>query len=237
MSFITRTLLRNVPAILKEQSKQNLRTVIFNRFFHKNAALLSEIKIQQSAPNFKGLAVIDGEFKEIELNDYKGQYLVLFFYPLDFTFVCPTEIISFSDRIKEFKELNTKVVGVSVDSQFSHLAWQNQSRKAGGIGQLKYPLLADITKKISRDYGVLLENEGISLRGTFIIDANGILRQYSVNDLPVGRSIDEILRLIKAFQYVEQHGEVCPANWNPESNPDTIKPDVDESKQYFDKHG
>lgn len=133
---------------------------------------------------------------------------VLFFYPLDFTFVCPTEIISFSDRIKEFKELNTEVVGVSVDSHFSHLAWTNTPRKQGGIGKIEYPLLADLTKKVSRDYGVLLEDAGISLRGLFLIDPNQVVRQITINDLPVGRSVDETLRLIKAFQFVDKHGEV-----------------------------
>lgn len=162
---------------------------------------------------------------------------MIFFSLCYSTFVCPTEIIAFSDRIQEFKDINAEVVGVSVDSHFSHLVWSNVERKKGGLGGLKYPLLSDITKKISSDYGVLLEKEGISLRGTFIIDPNGVVRQYSINDLPVGRSVDEVLRLIKAFQFVEKHGEVCPANWNPESNPDTIKPDVQESKEYFNKHG
>lgn len=156
---------------------------------------------------------------------------------LSSTFVCPTEIISFSDRINEFKELGAEVVGVSVDSQFSHLAWINTDRKHGGLGKLNYPLLADITKQISLNYGVLLEKDGVALRGTFIIDPNGVLRQFSVNDLPVGRSVSECLRLIKAFQFVEKHGEVCPANWDPKENPDTIKPDVQKSKEYFNKHG
>lgn len=139
---------------------------------------------------------------------YYRNFQVLFFYPLDFTFVCPTEIISFSDRIKEFKDLNTEVVGVSVDSHFSHLAWSNTPRKQGGIGKIEYPLLADLTKKVSADYGVLLEDAGISLRGLFIIDPNQVVRQITINDLPVGRSVDETLRLIKAFQFVDKHGEV-----------------------------
>lgn len=129
------------------------------------------------------------------------------------------------------------MVGVSVDSHFSHLAWTNLARKDGGLGQLKYPLLADITKNISRNYDTLLEKEGISLRGLFIIDPEGILRQITINDLPVGRSVDETLRLVKAFQFVAKHGEVCPANWDPKSNPDTIKPDVKGSQDYFNKHG
>lgn len=194
-------------------------------------------QVQQPAPTFKGTAVFNNDFKEISLNDYKGKYLVLFFYPLDFTFVCPTEIIAFSDRMSEFKALNTEIVGVSVDSHFSHLSWVNTERKDGGIGKLNYPLLADLTKNISRDYGVLIENEGIALRGSFLIDPNGVVRQITINDLPVGRSVDETLRIIKAFQFVEKHGEVCPANWNPDSNSDTIKPDPKGSKDYFNKHG
>ncbi|XP_059616911.1 peroxiredoxin [Phlebotomus argentipes] len=230
MATIVRSLLKtNLPSALRQTS-------LFRRHISTGTPLLAA-KIQQPAPNFKGTAVVNGEFKEISLSDYKGKYLVLFFYPLDFTFVCPTEIIAFSDRMSEFQKLNTEVVGVSVDSHFSHLAWTNLERKHGGLGKLKYPLLADITKQISRDYDVLLEQNGISLRGLFIVDPNGILRQITVNDLPVGRSVDETLRLIKAFQFVEKHGEVCPANWNPDTNPDTIKPTVQASKDYFQKHG
>jgi len=188
-------------------------------------------KVQKPAPDFKSNAVVDGQFKEIQLSDYKGKYLVLFFYPLDFTFVCPTEIIAFSDRINEFKKLDTEVIGVSVDSHFSHLAWINTPRKQGGLGEMKYPLLADLTKQISKDYGVLLEDAGIALRGLFIIDPKGIVRQITINDLPVGRSVDETLRLVEAFQFVDKHGEVCPANWKKGSA--TIKPDPQGSKEYF----
>lgn len=148
--------------------------------------------------------------------------------------MCPTEIIAFSDRIADFHAINTEVVGVSVDSHFSHLAWCNIERKQGGLGTLKYPLLSDLTKKIASDYDVLIK-EGISLRGTFIIDSKGTIRQKSINDLPIGRSVDETLRLIKAVQFFEAHGEVCPANWHPEHNSDTIKPSVDASKEYFRK--
>lgn len=153
---------------------------------------------------------------------------------MDFTFVCPTEIIAFSDRINEFKALNCNVVGVSVDSHFSHLAWTNLPRKQGGIGKIDYPLLADLTKKVSSDYGVLLEG-GISLRGLFIIDPNQVVRQITINDLPVGRSVDETLRLIKAFQFSDKHGEVCPANWDEKNNKATIKPDPKGSQEYFSK--
>uniref|UniRef100_D3TN04 thioredoxin-dependent peroxiredoxin n=1 Tax=Glossina morsitans morsitans TaxID=37546 RepID=D3TN04_GLOMM len=236
MSLLAKAFLRNLPQIGKQLCQQQQTQQTLTRLLHQTTPLLS-VKIQQPAPDFKGIAVVGKEFKEIQLSDYLGKYLVLFFYPLDFTFVCPTEIISFSERIKEFKELNAEVVGVSVDSHFSHLVWANVDRKAGGLGGLNYPLLSDITKQISEKYGVLLESQGISLRGTFIIDPNGNVRQYSINDLPVGRSVDEVLRLIKAFQFVDEHGEVCPANWNPKTNPDTIKPDVNKAKEYFNKHG
>ncbi|XP_049279261.1 peroxiredoxin-2 [Anopheles funestus] len=228
MSF----LIRNLPQVCSRLSNG----VVFQRNLLHTGRMLAMAKVQHPAPSFKGTAVVNNDFREIKLEDYKGKYLVLFFYPLDFTFVCPTEIIAFSDRIKEFKELNTEVVGVSVDSHFSHLAWINTPRKAGGLGKLEYPLLADITKQISADYGVLLK-EGISLRGLFIIDPNGVVRQITINDLPVGRSVDETLRLIKAFQFVEKHGEVCPANWEPKTNAATIKPNPKDSREYFEKHG
>uniref|UniRef100_A0A8C0IH57 Thioredoxin-dependent peroxide reductase, mitochondrial n=1 Tax=Bubo bubo TaxID=30461 RepID=A0A8C0IH57_BUBBB len=164
-----------------------------------------------------GTAVVNGEFKELSLDDFKGKYLVLFFYPLDFTFVCPTEIVAFSNKANEFHDVNCDVVAVSVDSHFCHLAWINTPRKSGGLGKMNIPVLSDLTKQISRDYGVLLEGPGIALRGLFIIDPNGIIKHLSINDLPVGRSVEETLRLVKAFQYVETHGEVCPANWTPDS--------------------
>nr|ACO51633.1 Thioredoxin-dependent peroxide reductase, mitochondrial precursor [Aquarana catesbeiana] len=189
--------------------------------------------VTQLAPQFKGTAVVNGEFKDFSLDDFKGKYLVLFFYPLDFTFVCPTEIVAFSDKANEFHDVNCEVVAVSVDSHFCHLAWTNTPRKSGGLGHMNIPLLSDLTKQISRDYGVLLENPGIALRGLFLIDPNGIVRHMSVNDLPVGRSVEETLRLVKAFQYVETHGEVCPANWTPHAP--TIKPSPEGSKEYFNK--
>uniref|UniRef100_A0A1A8D6H3 Thioredoxin-dependent peroxide reductase, mitochondrial n=1 Tax=Nothobranchius kadleci TaxID=1051664 RepID=A0A1A8D6H3_NOTKA len=189
--------------------------------------------VTQPAPTFKATAVHNGEFKDLSLDDFKGKYLVLFFYPLDFTFVCPTEIISFSDKANEFHDVNCEVVGVSVDSHFTHLAWVNTPRKAGGLGNIHIPLLSDLNKQISRDYGVLLEGPGIALRGLFIIDPNGVVKHMSVNDLPVGRSVEETLRLVKAFQFVETHGEVCPASWTPDSP--TIKPTPEGSKEYFEK--
>ncbi|GAA53852.1 Peroxiredoxin-1 [Clonorchis sinensis] len=213
-----------------------LTAVRFSRL-QKSSTLLATrgytVQVQKPAPDFSGIAVSDGEFKEIKLKDFLGKYLVLFFYPLDFTFVCPTELIAFSDKVDEFSKINTAVVGVSTDSHFSHLAWINTPRKEGGLGGLRYPLLADYKKSISRDYGVLQEEMGVALRGLFIINPEGIVRQVTINDLPVGRSIDEVLRLVKAFQFVDKHGEVCPANWNPDSP--TIKPDIKGSKEYFSK--
>ncbi|ESO89153.1 hypothetical protein LOTGIDRAFT_183148 [Lottia gigantea] len=193
----------------------------------------SQVIISKQAPDWNGTAVINGEFKDIKLSDYRGKYVVFFFYPLDFTFVCPTEILAFSDRNDEFKKVNTQVIACSVDSQFTHLAWINTPRNKGGLGPLKIPLLSDITHEISKAYGVYLQDLGHSLRGLFIIDPKGILRQVTMNDLPVGRSVDETLRLVQAFQYTDQHGEVCPAGWKPGG--DTIIPDPKESQKYFRK--
>lgn len=191
-------------------------------------------QLQQAAPSFTGTAVVNGEFKTISLSDYKGKYVILFFYPLDFTFVCPTEIIAFSDRANEFRKIGCELIACSTDSHFSHLAWINTPRKQGGLGEMNIPLLADKSMKISRDYGVLLEEEGLTFRGLFIIDPQGKLRQITVNDLPVGRSVDETLRLVQAFQFTDKHGEVCPAGWKP--GMDTIKPSTADSKAYFSKN-
>ena len=163
---------------------------------------------QMAAPKFKGTAVVNGQFKEISLDDYKGKYVVLFFYPLDFTFVCPTEIIAFNDRAAEFEANNCAVIAASTDSHFSHLAWCQRSRKEGGLGDMQIPLLADKNMSISKAYGVLKEDEGLTFRGLFIIDTEGKLRQITVNDLPVGRDVDETLRLLQAFQFTDKHGEV-----------------------------
>nr|AKG26772.1 peroxiredoxin 1 [Dastarcus helophoroides] len=190
--------------------------------------------ISKPAPAWKSTAVVNGEFVELKLSDFKGKYLVFFFYPLDFTFVCPTEILAFSDRLEEFKKINTEVVACSVDSHFTHLAWINTPRKEGGLGKINIPLLSDLNHSISKDYGVFLEDLGHTLRGLFIIDPKGVLRQITMNDLPVGRSVDETLRLVQAFQYTDQHGEVCPAGWKP--GQDTIIPSPVGKKIYFEKH-
>jgi len=175
----------------------------------------SKARICSPAPEFKIEAVLpDGDFSTVSLSDYKGKYVVLLFYPLDFTFVCPTEIIEFSDKIEAFRALGAEVLAISVDSKFSHLAWMQTPRKQGGLGEMKIPLLADITKQMSTDYGVLLE-DGFTIRGLFLIDGRGIIRHATLNDRPVGRNVDETLRLIQAFQYTDKHGEVCPVNWKP----------------------
>jgi len=189
------------------------------------------VLVTKPAPQFSAQAVLaDGSFKELSLSDYKGKYVLLFFYPLDFTFVCPTEIIAFSDRAAEFQALGVQVLGVSVDSHYSHLAWRNVARDQGGLGDIQYPLVADLNKKIAREYDVLV-NESVALRGLFLIDREGVVRHQVVNDLPLGRSVDEALRMVQALQYFEKNGEVCPANWKEGAR--TIKPNVSGSKEFF----
>ncbi|KAJ1554699.1 Peroxiredoxin-2 [Cladochytrium tenue] len=191
-------------------------------------------RVKEIAPPFIADAVVDKQFTTVSLDDYKGKWLVLFFYPLDFTFVCPTEIIAFSDRVEEFKKLGCEVVAASVDSKHSHLAWINQPRKEGGLGNMKIPILSDITKEISSDYGVLIEKGadiGLALRGTFIIDPNQVVRQITINDLGVGRNVDETLRLLEALQFADEHGEVCPAGWHKGEK--SMVPDPIKSKEYF----
>ncbi len=191
---------------------------------------MSDTLVQKDAPDFKASALVGKSFKEIQLADYKGKWVALFFYPLDFTFVCPTEITAFSDAYAEFKKLGCEILGCSVDSQFSHLAWVNTPRKEGGLGEIKYPLLADITKSIARSYGVLV-NDAIALRGLFLISPKGKVAYAVVHDLAVGRSVEETLRVLRAFQQVEKTGEVCPANWSEGKK--TMKADPVKSKEYF----
>jgi peroxiredoxin (alkyl hydroperoxide reductase subunit C) len=190
------------------------------------------LRVGQTAPDFLATAVVDQEFKTIKLSDYRGKYVVLFFYPLDFTFVCPTEIIAFSDRYNQFKDLNTEVLGVSVDSEFSHLAWIQTDRKQGGIGDISYPLVSDIKKEIASAYNVLDPDAGVALRGLFIIDKEGTLQHATINNLGFGRSVDETLRVLQAIQYIQSHpDEVCPAGWQPGEK--TMNPDPVKSKVYF----
>lgn len=193
------------------------------------------VQVTQPAPDFTATAVMpDNTFNEkFQLSDYRGKYVVLFFYPLDFTFVCPSEIIAFDKKLKEFHDRKVQVIGVSVDSHFSHWAWKNTPVEKGGIGNIQYPLVADLTKQISRDYGVLF-NEAVALRGLFLIDTEGVVRHALVNDLPLGRSIDEAIRLVDALQFHEEHGEVCPANWR--KGEEGMKASADGVAEYLAKH-
>lgn len=189
------------------------------------------IKVGNKAPHFSATAVHDQEFKKIELSDYIGQYVILLFYPLDFTFVCPTEITAFNDIYEELKLLNTEILGISVDSEYCHLAWIQMDREVGGVGDLNYPLVSDLNKEISLSYNVLTE-EGKSLRGLFIIDKEGIIQHFLVNNLDFGRSVKETIRVLQAIQYVQNHpDEVCPANWRPGES--TIINNPIKSKEYF----
>jgi peroxiredoxin 2/4 len=190
------------------------------------------LRVGQIAPDFTATAVYDQEFMEVKLSNYRSQYVVVFFYPLDFTFVCPTEITAFSDRYTEFKSLNTEVLGISIDSEFSHLAWIQTDRKSGGVGDLHYPLVSDIKKEISTAYNVLDPEAGVALRGLFIIDKEGIVQYSTINNLAFGRSVDETLRILQAIQHVQSHpDEVCPAGWTPGAQ--TMHPDPVKSKDYF----
>jgi len=190
--------------------------------------------VTREAPDFKAQAVLaNNRIEELELASLRGKYVVLFFYPLDFTFVCPSEIIAFDKKLEDFREKNAEVVGVSVDSPYTHLAWKNTKVEAGGIGPVRYPLVADLSKSISRDYGVLVD-DAVALRGLFLIDKEGIVRHCVINDLPLGRNVDEALRMLDALQFTEQHGEVCPANWK--EGEEGMRPTADGVATYLAKH-
>lgn len=173
------------------------------------------VLVSKKAPDFTSAAVLaDGSIKsDFKLSDFKGRYVVLFFYPLDFTFVCPTELIAFSRRIKEFEHRDVQVIGCSVDSQYTHVAWRNTPVEQGGIGAITYPLVADVKHEICRAYDVEFDSAGVAFRGSFLIDKEGVVRHQVVNDLPLGRNVDEMLRMVDALQFTEKHGEVCPAGW------------------------
>ena len=191
--------------------------------------------VTKPAPDFTAQAVMpDNSMQDLSLSSYKGKYVCLFFYPLDFTFVCPSEILAFNKALDSFKTKNCEVIGVSVDSQFTHFAWKQTPVEKGGIGNIQFPLVADLNKKISLSYGVLLEDMGVSLRGLFIIDKEGIIRHALINDLPLGRSVDEALRILEALQFHEEHGEVCPANWKP--GEEAMKPTAEGVAEYLSKH-
>ena len=190
--------------------------------------------VTKQAPEFEAEAVMpDNSFETVSLSSYRGKYVVVFFYPLDFTFVCPSEILAFNRQIEDFKAKGCELLGISVDSIYTHLAWKNTPVDQGGIGAVQFPLISDLSKSISTDYGVLLE-DGVALRGLFLIDREGLVRHQLVNDLPLGRNVDEALRVIDALQFHETHGEVCPANWRP--GDDAMKPTPEGVADYLSRH-
>ncbi|MCB9229420.1 MAG: peroxiredoxin [Deltaproteobacteria bacterium] len=191
------------------------------------------VLVGRPAPDFSATAVVNGDFDEkFRLSGHRGKYVLLFFYPLDFTFVCPTELHAFQDKLESFKKLNCEVIGCSVDSHYSHYAWLNTGKEEGGIKGVTYPLVSDINKTIARDYDVLVPDDGgVAFRGAFLIDKEGIVRHQTINDLPLGRNVQEYLRLLEALQFTEEHGEVCPANWKKGER--GMKPDQSGLKSYF----
>ena len=198
--------------------------------------------IGKKAPDFECQAYHHGKFVNVKLSDYADKYVVLFFYPLDFTFVCPTEILSFDDHADELTANNAVLIGCSVDSVYSHMRWSQTPLEKGGLRELKFPLLGDVSKDIAKAYWTLIEtgnDKGVTLRSTFIIDRKGTLRHITYSDLPVGRNVDEIVRLVKAFQFADENGEVCPSKWKAKGDP-TMKTSHDskETEDYFKtQHG
>jgi peroxiredoxin (alkyl hydroperoxide reductase subunit C) len=193
------------------------------------------VLVNREAPDFSAAAVMpDGRIKkDFRLSDLHGKYIVLFFWPLDFTFVCPTEIIAHNNRIEQFKERNVEVVGVSIDSEYTHSAWRNTPQDKGGIGHVQFPIVADVLHNIVRAYGVEHEN-GVALRASFLIDRNGIVQHQTVNNLDLGRNVDEMLRMVDALQFTEKHGEVCPAGW--QKGQDGMKADAEGVSVFLSQH-
>lgn len=187
--------------------------------------------VGKKAPEFRAKAVTKDKTHDLSLSDYRGKYVVFFFYPLDFTFVCPTELHAFQEKLSEFEKRDAVVIGCSIDSWFSHLAWLNTPKSKGGIQGVSYPLVSDIHKSISRSFEVLKEDDGIAYRGLFLIDQSGTVRHQLINDLPLGRSVDEVIRLLDALIFHEEHGEVCPANWNKGAK--AMKPTEEGLVEYF----
>jgi len=180
-----------------------------------NPDLQATCLVTRQAPEFTAEAVWpDNTIKPLSLSAFRGKYVVLFFYPLDFTFVCPTEIIAFDDKLQAFKDVNCEIIGISTDSQYTHLAWKKTAREEGGIGKIRYPLVADLSKRIARSFGIL-HNESVALRGLFLIDPRGKVRHALINELELGRNVDEVLRTLQAVQLFDEYGELCPANWKP----------------------
>jgi peroxiredoxin (alkyl hydroperoxide reductase subunit C) len=201
---------------------------------NRKGDLIMSTLVTQKAPDFVATAVMaDNSFGEIRLSDYRGKYTVLFFYPLDFTFVCPSEILAFNRKVEEFNKKDCQLIGISVDSHFTHLAWKETEIEKGGIGNIHYPLVSDIKKEIARAYGVLHDGS-VALRGLFLVDKEGVVRHAVVNDLPLGRNVDEALRMLDALRFTEEHGEVCPANWH--EGEEAMKPTAEGVAEYLAKH-
>jgi alkyl hydroperoxide reductase subunit AhpC len=192
--------------------------------------------VNHPAPDFDLEGYFKGEFKRYKLSDYKGKWVILLFYPLDFTFVCPTEVLNFSASAERFSRLNCQIFGISVDSKFVHKAWVDAKREDGGLGgSLDYPLLSDLSKDTARDYGILLGDEGVALRGLFLVNPEGIVMHSTINSLSVGRSVNEAMRVLQAFQFVSTHqGLVCPADW--EEGKDTMAAESEAMKKYLSHH-
>jgi peroxiredoxin (alkyl hydroperoxide reductase subunit C) len=186
--------------------------------------------VGKPAPQFELEAAHDGEVKLIGSDDYRGRWLIVLFYPLDFSYVCPTELCAFSDRLDEFQSLGADIIGVSVDSQFTHLAWMRQPRSEGGVRALQFPLLSDLRRQMSWDYAVL-SDQGVAVPATILVDPDGVLQHVTLNNLSVGRSVDETLRVLRACQQVRTSGEVCPVDWKPGDQ--TIRPDTYGARLYF----
>eukprot|EP00483_Globobulimina_turgida_P001886 UN01888 len=219
---------RSARVLAAKASQVSLSPLVYTKELQSRSFAAA---IGGTAPSFTATAVVNGRFETINLEDYKGKWVVLFFYPLDFTFVCPTEILEFSDRNQEFQDRKCEVLGASIDSQFTHLAWMETAKDKGGLGgNLNMPVIADLSRDISSSYGCL-QSDGVTVRATYIIDDKGIVRHISLNDRAVGRSVSEILRLVDAFQYTQKYGEVCPVNWEPGN--DTMKADPYEKLTYF----
>ena len=213
-----------------------MKNILFRQICHSHVS--HKAAVRAIAPQFKAPSVIDSATVEVSLDQFKGKYLVMLFYPFDFTFVCPTELISFSDSMNEFKKLDTNVLGVSTDSIFSHKAWLSMPRKQGGVSGLTFPLVSDFNKSISKDFGFLVEESsdklyGASLRGLAIIDNNSVVRHLQVTDASVGRNVEEVLRVVEALQFADKNGEVCPANWKKGNA--TIKPTAEGMKEFASK--
>jgi peroxiredoxin (alkyl hydroperoxide reductase subunit C) len=191
--------------------------------------------VTQAAPDFTADAVMaDNSFSQVTLSSFKGKYVYLLFYPLDFTFVCPSEILAFNKKLDEFKAKNCELISVSVDSKYTHLAWKNTKVEDGGIGQVQFPMVADLNKEITKAYGIE-HPASVALRGLFLIDPTGTVRHCVINDLPLGRSVDEALRMLDALQFTDTHGDVCPANWK--QGDEAMKPTAEGVASYLAKHG